>query len=60
MRLQHDSDFAGTQLDEVAGGVDAQQLHEAADQVLVELHTVIPLQDREDPIGRKGLLVEAL
>ena len=57
---EDDGDLAGAQPDQVARRVDAEQLHEPADQVLIELRAFVALQHGEDAIGRKGLLIRAL
>ena len=44
----------------VARRIDAEQLHEAAHEVLIELGAVVALQHRQDALGRERLLVGAL
>ena len=60
VHLSHDRDLAGAQPHEVAGRIDAEQLHEAAHEVLIELRAVVALQHGQDAVGRKRLLVGAL
>ncbi len=60
VHLQNNRDFAGVQLHEIADRIDAEQLHETANEMLIELLAVVALQHREDALGRKRLLVLAL
>ena len=60
MHLQHDRDLAGVEPHEIADRINAEQLHEAANQMLIELLAVVALQHREDPLRRKRLLILAL
>ena len=57
---QHHRERAVVEPDEVAGGVDAHQLAEAADEPLVEARPVVLLEHREDAVGGEGPLVVAL
>ena len=45
---------------EIARWINADELREPADQVLIELLAVVPLQHREDAVCRKRLLIRAL
>jgi hypothetical protein len=53
---EDDGHFAGAEADEIARAVDAEQLREAPDQVLIELRPFVALQHAEDAIGRESLL----
>ncbi len=60
MSPDHDGDFAGVETDQIACRVNAGELDEPPNQVLVELLAVVALQHDEDAIGGKRLLVHAL
>src|SRR5262249_51944711 len=53
-------DLAGVQAYQCARRVDAEQLHEAANEVLIELRSFRALEYRDDPIARVRLLIRAL
>src|SRR5262249_52902939 len=58
--LDHDGDLAGSETDEVARGIDSNKLGEPADQVLVELRSVVALENGKNSIGWKRWLVTPL
>src|SRR6188768_1421339 len=49
----HHRDLAGRQPDQISWRIDAQELYEAPDEMLIELRAVVALQHREDALGRK-------
>src|SRR5215510_113992 len=53
VRLGHHGDLPSSQADEVAGGINSDQLSESAHEVLIELCSVVAFQNRKDPIGWK-------
>src|SRR5687768_15229093 len=53
VRPGDDGGLPAVEADEVAGRIDANQLHESSYQILVKLLAVVPLQDREDAIRWK-------
>src|SRR3954471_10595466 len=60
VHVQDHRDLSRTQLDEIARRVDAEQLHETANQVLIELRPFVFLEDGDDPVCRVRLLIRAL
>jgi len=48
VRFHHHRDLAGSQTDEVAGGINADKLRESPHQVLIELCSVVALEHREE------------
>ena len=60
VRLQDDRDLPRGQPHEVAGWIDADELHESADEMRVESRAVVLLENRENPIGRKSGLIDPL
>ena len=60
MHLKDDCDFAGIQLHEISDRIYTQQLHEAANQILIELLAVVPLKNGKNAFRREGLLILAL
>ena len=52
--LEHDGNLAGVEPHEISRGIDADQLDEAAHQILIELLAVVPLQHRQDAVGREA------
>src|SRR4030095_8749981 len=59
IRLEDDANLAGVEFHQIALRVDADELHETADEMLIELLAVVPLQHREDPVGWKRVVVHA-
>ena len=60
MDLDHNRDLTCVKTHQVADGVDAEQLHEPPDEVLIELLPVVAFHHLEDAIGRERLLIRAL
>src|SRR4029450_6526472 len=49
--LDDDGDFARVEAHEVTGRIDADQLNEASDEMLIELRAVVAFQDGENTVG---------
>ena len=60
MHAEDDRDLVRAEPDEVARRIDAEQLGESPDQVLIELRAFVALQHREDAVARERLLIGAL
>lgn len=53
VHLEDDGDFSGGESDQRPRRVDADQLDEAPDQILVELATLVSFEHRQNPVRRK-------
>src|SRR5262245_2090999 len=57
VRTHHDGDITRSESDEVACGVDANELRESPYKILIELRSIVALENRENAVRRKRLLV---
>src|SRR6476619_1149373 len=55
-----DGDVARVEAHEITGRIDADELNETSDEMLIELCAVVAFQDGKNTVGRVRLLIDAL